>query len=374
MNKLIFGFLMTLMATPMALASRARLEALGQDPNGSYFLQDSRNIFLNPAVTVTLPNQLNLEMGDAGITGNPKAEGGLIHTGEQGSYGLNLGRIGMGAQHILDVKTDLAIDLMKPENAVELIYAKGFSDLNLGLNLLYANASSDTGETNNLPDKTASVMTLTVGASKENMDFYLSYGLSEKSKTEDLASVTKEFDSSSSVKLGGVYKFSEEIKLSLETSMLNYKFNTGAGLTGSRGIQNLSVNFYNALQTNSDLFIFYTMGLTQNKKTIDYELVSANDVESATLDLPIVLGAESQVKDWLNLRASVKQSTIINSKDYKNGSTNLKTDNAVNTTTVAAGLTLTFGKVSLDGLFEGATQGKINGNQFIAEAALKYMY
>lgn len=358
----------------VAEASKARLEALGQGADGSYFINDNRNIFLNPATIIGMNNQLNIEVGNNGGV-NPKAEGGLIHSNEVGTFGLHLGRLGMGAQNISRAETDLTYVLFNPQNSVELFFGRDLGGFNVGASLLYSNSKSDTGETVNLPDDKASVMTMKVGTHNDSFGAFFAYSINEESKTEDLASVIREYEATSSMKLGGVYNLNDNLKLSAQVTQLDFKFNNGAGLTGTSGQQDLVLNMYNHLVGDKEFFVFYTVGITQAKQTKDYDTVSANDVEESQMYLPLAIGAEAQVKDWLTLRASVKQNTLIDNTELKNAATDLKTSN-LDDTVISAGLGLHFGKVTIDGLLEGARSGtgNISGNSFLANASLNYSY
>lgn len=356
-----------------AQASRARLSALGQSTNGSYFIKDDRNIFLNPSVILDLPQQVNFEMGSS--TSTHKGEGGFISTLDSAAFGVQLGRLGTGAQHILSAETDNSLSLENPQNSIELIYGRALSQFNLGMSLHYSTLDKDTGPTNNLPDSSANVLSAQFGMSNSNMNLIVYYGINEKSRTDDLASSVKEYRGTSSLKFGGSYNFSELQKASAEVSQYAYSYNNGSGKTGSASVQNIDASYFNQFQTSKpDLFLFFIAGLNQTKKYFDLDAISASDEESVALNLPLSLGAETKMKEWFSVRASVKQYTVINSNDYKNGSSDLKTNNALDTTSIAAGVTFDFGELSLDGTLEGATTGTINGNSLISNASLKYKF
>ncbi|MCB0390821.1 MAG: hypothetical protein KDD58_06015 [Bdellovibrionales bacterium] len=372
--KFIICFIGILTASSVSMASKARLEALGQDTNGSYFIMDNRNIFLNPASISGFENQINLEVGNSV---SPKAEGGLINKSSFGTLGLHLGRYGMGAQNIMSAElTPTSLTLFKPQNSVELLYGKELSNINIGFALLYANSSSDTGETVNLPDSTSTVTTFRAGVEANKFGALLVYGLTEESKTENTATTNIEYDGKNSIKLGGYYNFTDNTKLSAEIKQVDFNFDDGTGtVTGERGSQEIGINFYNKLTGDEDYFVFYTIGLTQAEYTVDYDQVAADDIEDKRMYLPIVIGGEAKVKEWLTLRASVKQNTMIDDVDYKDNVNNKKTSN-IDDTVVAAGLGLNFGRVTIDSVFAGVSSGsgKIDGNEFLAKTAFKYTY
>ena len=103
---LIIGSVFALVSTS-ALASKARLQALGEDKDGSYYISDFRNIYINPAHLNSLGNMVVMEWGAAGLAlggasldkdDQTKAQGGVV-------YGLSNG-LKIGA--VLGDETDVA--------------------------------------------------------------------------------------------------------------------------------------------------------------------------------------------------------------------------------------------------------------------------
>src|SRR5690606_13118987 len=78
-----------------AFATKARLEALGEDANGSMFISDNRNVFLNPATINYHKDFVTLEWGDTtqavDAAETPRAEGGFFKASGNMVYGLYLG-------------------------------------------------------------------------------------------------------------------------------------------------------------------------------------------------------------------------------------------------------------------------------------------
>ena len=127
-----------------AHASRARLESLGEAAGGSYYIDDSRNIFLNPAQIVHYKKKLFLELGQepgafqdqSSVYGNTSAgnrpEGGFTNTFGDFTYGLYLNhnsdrtaRIISGANlfgHSTS-KINTADNFLAPDSTAELFFA-----------------------------------------------------------------------------------------------------------------------------------------------------------------------------------------------------------------------------------------------------------
>src|SRR4051812_37381079 len=95
MKKLIL--VLASLAATSAHATKARLAALNQDTNGSYFIADTRNIFLNPAQLASMKDHLNFEWGKKDRTGVandiPENEGGFVLSLGAGKLAAQLGRV-----------------------------------------------------------------------------------------------------------------------------------------------------------------------------------------------------------------------------------------------------------------------------------------
>src|SRR5690606_20949266 len=85
-----------------AFASKARLQALGEDVYGSKYIQDNRNIFINAAHINLYKDMVTFEYGDTTSTldqrfgvNNPssgqRAEGGFTKSVGNMVYGLHFG-------------------------------------------------------------------------------------------------------------------------------------------------------------------------------------------------------------------------------------------------------------------------------------------
>jgi hypothetical protein len=89
--------------------------------------------------------------------------------------------------------------------------------------------------------------------------------------------------------------------------------------------------------------------------------MTTNDVsgtgKTKTNKLPVTVALETEATSWLTLRGSISQSVLIN--EIKNTAGKKKTD--PNTTDVAAGATLNFGKLAIDGTI-GTTSAERSRN------------
>ena len=125
-----------------ALASKARLQALGEDTFGSFFIDDTRNVLLNPAhlnshkdfVTMEFGNNTDNTSTDQDSASRPKSEGGVFKSAGNLVYGLyfgdesntanNLRYLAMGANKI-------------SEDNVTTLYVAGDAGVQWGVKLSY---------------------------------------------------------------------------------------------------------------------------------------------------------------------------------------------------------------------------------------------
>ena len=68
-----------------------------------------------------------------------------------------------------------------------------------------------------------------------------------------------------------------------------------------------------------------------------------------TLFLPVTMGIETNVKEWLTLRGSITQNVFFNSSKYTGGGATANNTNE-DTTNVEAGMGLNFGNLRIDGV------------------------
>ena len=93
--------LAALIMSPPALATKARMQALGQDSDrGSFLFKDARNIFYNPVHVLELPGRIIAEWGAGESRGDgPHPEGGIFQEKGRIVYGLYLGRTQKNSFH-----------------------------------------------------------------------------------------------------------------------------------------------------------------------------------------------------------------------------------------------------------------------------------
>lgn len=86
--------------------------------------------------------------------------------------------------------------------------------------------------------------------------------------------------------------------------------------------------------------------------------------------LPITLGIESRIKEWLKLRASIKQTAFLNKSEEVSA--------AENATQAAVGVGVLYDRLTVDGVLTGLTgknaSTQFNANDFLSQVSLTYNY
>jgi hypothetical protein len=328
-----------MIAASPAFASRARLEALGEGKNGSYYINDGRNIFLNPAQIVKYKKKLWLEFGGepAGVdaVNSPRGQGGFSNTFGDFTYGLYLNQTSDRALNtISNVNTLASKTFISPDSAAEFFFA-GEGSMNWGISVFYAgNNTASTGAN----QKTASLLGTRLGIESGNLAVFSTVGIISSSK--ELNATNDEIKGKLSVDAGVTYKmddwtyfgkfatFGSDVLVSNTTTELRQtQFGAGFGRT---------TEFSKTVTMFSRLEADY-----QNVKT-------QGSADNKTWNVPVVLGAEAQALSWLAIRGSVAASLL-----GQNIQGNTKSSLA-GTTTVAAGVGMTFGDVQVDGVVSTA--------------------
>lgn len=325
-----------------AFASKARVEALGQDGvRGSEFISDSRNVFRNPAVLNDTKNYLVTEWGTAATTDTaaaPRAEGGFFREAGSFAYGLYLGNSN-GRDNA--ARTSAAGTYLNQTNAMDLFFA-GDMGVKWGAKLHYASSKNEVLSATQTKKNTA--FGLGLGAVMGSAEAYLDLDLSDKSTGG--AAATDEWKLKPSFLVGGSYAWEGT------TFFANYsssKYEVKTATTATTKDSAITVGAGRIMEINPTARIF-----TDAKVVMTTNEVAAGKTKTNTL--PVTLGMEAEATSWLTLRGSVAQNVILN--DTKNTAGKKSTN--TNTTNVNAGATLNFGKLKVDGVI-GTTAAARNG-------------
>nr|BFD61699.1 hypothetical protein BdHM001_03800 [Bdellovibrio sp. HM001] len=359
MKKLLVVAALT-MAAPMAMASKARVEALAN----SRHLVDFQTAFDRPYQFLALSEQATIEWGATG-NATPHAEGGFIKRhGDDSAFGVYFGRRSAdfsNAVNTANAALGAANDhLLLEQNGLNVFYAGKMSDWTYGVTVKYSNGKADndgaaTPATINAKSSSAG---LALGITNGTWDVELVQGLTGKSEF-DTGTVAAEVESKGLTSLTVGYHVSPEMEF-----YGNFKTSKVEGtlpVVGDITVETTSykVGMVNTLAKSDEGNFFYGVEVANSK-------VKDGD---ETMTLPVYLGVEHNAASWLVLRASVAQNVILNETKEDSGD---KSD--LDSTVMAAGAGIKFGKSMIDASFKGAAAGVIDANNFFSNVAYTYTF
>lgn len=345
---------LAVLATP-AFATKARLQALGEDSYGSFYVNDNRNIWLNAAQVNNHRDLVTYEFGtsdvDLDTANTPRAEGGVFAQGGNLVYGVHFG----GASNTSNLlRTAAGVDKGE-ENNLDF-FVGGDTGLKWGANLGYTKSAKD--ET--AGDEKQDALRTRLGVIAGDTQGYANINLTNKA--EDAAG--DEFKGKLGYQVGAIhawngYSFTVDYRSfkgdndTADTEIKHSRTQVGAGRV-------------TRLNDRTNLFTRATLDMfkTENEAALGTDLggacTSANYgagcEEFDTTRLPVVVGLETEATSWLTLRASVGQTVYgkEEGKDLKRG--------VRNSTIVNAGASLKFGELSVDGVIgNGDGSGAVPG-------------
>jgi hypothetical protein len=341
MNKLLtFGAALSLLSTS-AFASKARLIALGENQDGSFFIEDNRNIFLNPATVMSNKDIVTMEWGNSGNqtsgTGSsdtdPNSEAGVIYSTGTFVYGLHLGS---ESKAYNDLRFGTINRAAAVDNALDFFVA-GSADFNWGVNLTYSDTQDETATATFREQK---LMTVKLGIQKANLDGFLHIATTNEA---DDGTAGNKFEGDSDFKIGGSYQMNL-YRVYGSFRKADYKIGTtdnkdqviqiGAG-------RNKKINDKATLFSKAELIIGEEKGASKEKSRL----------------IPVSVGIESAIKPWMVLRGSV--GTFVLSEIKTNGQKRTPS----NSTNVNVGASFIFGELNIDGLIGTGNDGNGAGTQ-----------
>lgn len=392
-NILTVGTALMLLSTS-AFASKARLQALGEDKDGSFFISDYRNIYINPSEINSLGNMAVLELGTSGqafgglsldFDNKTKAQGGVLYSL---SNGLKVGAILGDETDVAALTRALSSNgagaaanqfLQTADNVLDL-FVGGSAAVNWGANILYTQSKSE--NTGARYDQNSIATRLGVNSGAWNAHLLMALGA--KANAPD-GTVAPTYKGKFGARLGGGYDLSPEGKVFAMYESYSWKQdnNVTDERTGSFNKGILGYGHTKKVNEGGTLFAKAQVESTNIKLTGVTGLVQAKINRMA---VPLTFGYEHAAQDWLTLRGSVVQNLWGTIKDEglsanfgnagntttgsvirllangrygssTSGNGGKKTIN--NSTTVNAGATLTFGNLAVDGLIAATPASRV---------------
>jgi hypothetical protein len=328
-----------------AFASKARMQAMGQDATlGSFYMQDTRNIWRMPHSMNANSNFVITEWGDQDATsGQENAEGGFFNSAASMNYGIYLNADALG-----NVQADSSTN-----NPTRFdIFVGGNSNMNWGARLGYETITNKTATL----DEDATGFDLSVSAELSGANVYLTYVAAAD------ATIEGNDEQNNDLSLGATYMMNDY------TLFGEYRSEGNAGDTDATTSITLGAGSTMAMSDSSTVFYDVKLVSTSDQNT---GVIGATDASS--LAVPVTFGVEAKANSWLTWRASISQ-PVINNTEYTLA--NNAIESSSRSTTLGVGASLTYGNLQLDGtLSNGAGTGELGASDdVLTNVSMTYVF
>jgi hypothetical protein len=370
---------LAVLATP-AFASKARLQALGEDVNGSFYVNDLRNVFLNAANVNNYKDTVTFEWGDttsAAAAGQdssatPKAEGGFFKSAGNINYGVYLGSESNTSN---GYRFASGVDMTEAQESNNIdVFVGGDAGMKWGANVTYSKTAKDEAD----GDATQNALRTRLGVISGDVEAFANLSLANKAEDSN----GDEFKGKLGLQLGAIYNLNNYRLFAEYRSLAGEAEGTVEGDIKSSQLQ-VGAGHTSKLNDKASLFtkVQYQMNNAENDNGVAFgatcNLASSIGCEEYKANfIPVVVGLEYDATSWLALRGSVSQ-TIWGSQedaDDKKG--------FAETTVVNAGASLKFGDLAVDGVIgNGAaglgsdtTDGQFNTDILMSRVSMTYRF
>jgi hypothetical protein len=324
-----------------ALASKARLQALGEDVNGSQYLSDNRNIFLNAAHVNLHKDIVTFESGDASATDattTPNAEGGFLRAQGNLVYGVHFGH-----QHadLIAARNEASTNLPTSMNSWDF-FIGGDAGMQWGAALSYATFTNEQ-VTNEIK---ASSIGAKVGVISGNTEGFLNLSLQNTAEEDTVA----DFKVKSAYDVGVNHNIHGGTVMVRISSLTAEESKAG---TEDYTVNSMSLGYGRVQKLNDKANLNYKLAYMTSKESTNY----TSDKEDKTMAVMATIGVEANVKEWLVLRGSIAQA-LLGEEENTNGDKKSIADSTV----VNAGASLVFGDFQIDGVIGNADSSGVAGD------------
>lgn len=353
-KQLIVALGLAVLATP-AFATKARLEALGEDNFGSYYIQDNRNIFLNSATLNNHKDFITFELGAAltnatnaatqDVAASPRAEGGFAKSHGNFVYGVHFGNTTPTTALFRSKVTG-----GQEKNPIDVFIA-GDAGVKWGVSVGYESYDGSSGTGDNRISSNALRTRLGVIAG----DMEALAVISLKGDVHNRVDETR-MEGKSSYLLGVGYLLNN-YKLFAEWTNAEAEFGTG-NTNEDIEFNRIRLGVGRAERINDRATLFAKVMVEQ--RTLDDSSNAAAggaSVDTDTTTLPLTVGLEYDAASWLQLRASVIHNVWGTEERDFGTPVSQKLDSSVANTQVRAGASLKFGEFAVDGLISTTNSG-----------------
>lgn len=365
-----------------AMATKARLIALGEEVTGSQYISDSRNVFLNAASVNDYKNMAVLEWGANGAPYNPagtpatvrkqdvdnnaQAEGGIFQSWNDMVVGVYFGSES-AQSHEARRFLNLQNNIVHQDNQIDL-FIGGQAAVKWGANVTYSKVKDDSIDADG---QSASVR---LGAMGNNWEGFANISVANKFEGDLNSSGTdEEFDGKLGYEIGGTYNTGKG-KVFAFWRHSGWDQKSDNAISAAAGAANGGV-YLGEAEVSTDRYIlgyghevkptakatiFYKASYVKNDREFDTK--TEGKAELNDYFVPVTVGLEHESNEWLTLRGSITQNLMGQAdNDYDATLTGkvsalVTTPNAqgkrtiANSTNVNAGATIHFGEFAIDGV------------------------
>jgi hypothetical protein len=371
-QQLIVALGLAVLATP-AFATKARLQALGEDSYGSFYINDNRNIWLNAAQINNHKDLVTYEFGSTVTTDSaatPRGEGGIYKAMGNMVYGVHFGGASNTANGLRAAAGAVnAGGATANENNNIDVFVGGDAGMKWGANLGYAKTSAERS------NASSESMRTRLGVIMGDTQAYANINLINNAKGDSATSPTgaSKFVGKLGYQVGVIHAWDGN------SLFADYRQFDGKSEIGGAGKEDLQLKQLLAgigrverLNDKSNLFLRANLqwAKASNDRSVNGFTATCNQNSALgckdykTTRVPVVVGLETEATSWLTLRGSVGQ-VIWGTEETKSDERTI-----ANSTIINAGATLKFGELSIDGVIGngdatgnvGATAATTQGN------------
>ncbi len=389
-------------------ATKARLQALGEDKNGSYYIADDRDIFLNSSTVNNFENLAVLEWGsdkaspntynnDANspydLEGKAKPMGGFL--AKMGGFvaGIFLGNESDTAT-LLRNSVGGTENMVQDDRKLDLFFGADMG-IKWGVNLAYS--SQDLVDGGNAYKGNS--LATRLGVTDEMWGFLANVSIKNEAERDFTPAGGAQFDGGLGLQLGG------NVNLMDYTFYAEWEKNKWDGDVNGSAVAGTVEGSYNGLELGvgrqaeitDKITLFTRLFYTSTKLELDNSLTTGltDDPEAKVYSVPLVIALEAKAFYWLTLRGSIQQHLFgrskVNNVTSNEGILYSSTTgtaiegtfgvdgkrNVLNSTVARVGATIHFGDLHLDGLLGVSgndTSSTFNTDNLLARAAFRYNF
>jgi hypothetical protein len=335
---------LAVLATP-AFATKARLQALGEDSYGSAYISDNRNVWLNAAQIHNHKDLVTYELGGnaaADSAATSRGEGGLYRTTGNHVYGVHFGGASTTSNNL---RTGAGLVGADEKNNIDLFFG-GDAGVKWGAAVGYAKTSDESSPL------TSEAVKARLGAIMGDTQAYANVDVANMAK--DTAGV--KYEGKMGYQLGAIQAWQGN---TVFVDWSNYSGQQVGATKKDLSTDTLTLGLGRVHKLNDKTNMFarasYSMSKAENEtKTNTASCTGLNCKDYESTQVPVVVGVETEASSWLTLRASIAQ-VVWGTEDSKNA------ERTINQTTVNAGASLKFGELTVDGVVGNSTTAGVAG-------------